>query len=215
MQTWSFISWFKDDLLPKDRILNCLAWWIRLFKNWLLRSPISGFTFQRPQRAYNGCLITFSSTPLCLCNFGEVPGCGYLTTPRTPQTAILVLSTSPWGSDLVQGKKGAGEGNAFSFPRPHTKPNLQQLSKYSFSDSKGGPHLHTTKKWCQGENLKGRLSTEKRLKGPNKNHTGPHLLSKCPKARCVWNSKFLTFWKGKMYLLLSVERRWALWTLTQ
>lgn len=115
MQTRSFISWFKDDLLPKDRILNCLAWWIRLFKNWLLHSPISGFTSQRPQRAYNGCLITFSSTPLCLCNFGEVPGCGYLTTPRTPQTAILVLSTSPWGSDLVQGKKGAGERNAFSF----------------------------------------------------------------------------------------------------
>lgn len=36
-------------------------------------------------------------------------------------------------------------GGAQCFLLPHTKPNLQQLSKYSFSDSKGGPHLHTTK----------------------------------------------------------------------
>lgn len=146
-----------------------------------LQPYLSGFPFQRPQQIYNRSLITLSSTLLCLCNFGVVSGYDYPTTPKTPQTAVIAPSTSPGGSELLQGKEGQG----LTPPHPSMICTCTTSVNAPWVTGKGDPYLHTTKRWRQGENLQGRLSTKKGHRGSSKNTTGPHLLSKCPKARCI------------------------------
>lgn len=125
MQTWFFMFWFKDALWPKvdsqlfglvDKDLQKLAPW----------QPHPWFYLSKTVTSNNGWLITFSYTLLCLCNFGEVLGRDYLILSRTPQTAITVLSTLSWGSDIVQGKKGGGGGVT-----PSPFPYLVQNPTYS------------------------------------------------------------------------------------
>lgn len=98
---------------------------------------------------------------------------------------------------LSRARKGWGWGNAFSFPIPRTKPNLQQLSKYSFSDSKGDPYLHTTingamerisREGCQLKKGLEALIKPLQVHIAYPNALRPHVLSKCSKT-----TKFLMF----------------------
>lgn len=106
---------------------------MRLFKNWLPYSPISGFPFQRPQQMYNCPLVTLSSTLLCLCHVGGISGYAYHTTPMPPQAAI---TAPPHHRETLSIFK-ARRANASFFPTRRTKSNIQHLSKCSLSDRQG------------------------------------------------------------------------------